>query len=359
MITFLLTLINNSNVRNIILDTLTQIVLGGAIGYAVAGKQSPRKSLLYGATIATLPDLDVLIKHSDDLAAMTLHRSWTHSWIVHSLLAPLLALLMARIDKSFEYWRWCLLIWLALTTHSGLDAFTTYGTQLFWPFMPPPISGSSIFIIDPSYTLPLLIGFFSILFWPYSKRSRLIMRIGFAFSCAYLIWGLIVQNQIRLQAEQQLEQQAISNEQVHIIASPFNSFLWRILVIDDDAYYEGFRSIFDKKDKIEFTHYPRQLALLDSVSNMHSIEQLDWFTNGFFTLKQQNNSLIATDLRMGLEPNYVFSFNIAQLNNEKFFEATPPVLIRKQRNMIPTLKWIWQRIWDQSAKQPEYKSPSL
>ncbi len=341
------------------MDTLTQIVLGGAIGYAVAGNKSPRKSVLYGAAIATLPDLDVLIKHSDDLAAMTLHRSWTHSWIVHSLLAPLLALVMARIDKSFNYWRWCLLIWLALTTHSGLDAFTTYGTQLFWPFMPPPISGSSIFIIDPSYTLPLLMGFFAILFWPTSKHSRRIMYASLAFSCSYLLWGVVVQNQISLQAKNQLQQQAINPEKMHVIAAPFNSFLWRILVIDGDAYYEGFRSIFDKDKQIKFTQYPRHLSLLDSVSNTHSIEQLDWFTNGFFTLKQQNNSLIATDLRMGLEPNYVFTFNIAQLNNEQNFEATPPVLIRKQRNAIPTLKWIWQRIWDQNAKQPEYKSPSL
>jgi inner membrane protein len=138
---------------------------------------------------------------------------------------------------------------------------------------------------------------------------------------------------------------------MHLIASPLNSFLWRILVIDGDTYYEGFRSIFDKNEHIEFTPHPRQLSLLDSLSNTHSIDQLDWFTNGFYTLKQHDETLIATDLRMGLEPNYVFTFNIAQLDNEQHFRATPPELIRKPRDAVPTLKWVWQRIWNEDAQR--------
>jgi inner membrane protein len=49
-------------------------------------------------------------------------------------------------------------IQLALVTHPLLDAFTVYGTQLWWPLMPPPTMWSSVFIIDPLYTIWLLVA---------------------------------------------------------------------------------------------------------------------------------------------------------------------------------------------------------
>ena len=44
---------------------------------------------------------------------------------------------------------------LAIITHPLLDAQTTWGTQLFWPFEWR-IAIENIFIIDPIYTLPFL-----------------------------------------------------------------------------------------------------------------------------------------------------------------------------------------------------------
>lgn len=43
------------------MDSITQAVLGASIQGALLGRWQGRKALLYGATLATLPDLDVII----------------------------------------------------------------------------------------------------------------------------------------------------------------------------------------------------------------------------------------------------------------------------------------------------------
>ncbi len=41
------------------MDSLTQIVLGAAVGEAVLGKKARNKAMLYGAIAGTIPNLDV------------------------------------------------------------------------------------------------------------------------------------------------------------------------------------------------------------------------------------------------------------------------------------------------------------
>ena len=50
------------------------------------------------------------------------------------------------------------MVWLCLVTHPLLDAFTVYGTQVLLPFSDYPVAWSTLFIIDPLYTLPLVVG---------------------------------------------------------------------------------------------------------------------------------------------------------------------------------------------------------
>jgi inner membrane protein len=332
------------------MDTITQALLGGAVGYAVAGKHSRKKALLWGAGIAILPDLDVFIPYDNDLDAMTFHRSWSHSWLVQTALAPFIALLLHRIDKVFPLSIWWLLIWSALITHSALDALTVYGTQLFWPFMPPPVSGGSVFIIDPTYSVPLLAGFISILLWPNRRHSDRIMHYGFAFSCLYLIWGFGAQQWISHQAKESLARQQIEYDKIQVSATAFNTLLWRVLVVNEDVYYEGFRSLFDEDDEnFHFQPYPRGSALMASSQDLPAFQRIDWFTNGLFKLEEQDGRIIATDLRMGIEPGYFFRFQLAE-NNEGDLEALTPNRVRLEFQRRQGIDWVWQRIWNPSVQ---------
>jgi inner membrane protein len=141
-------------------DSITQAALGAAIGGALAPSGQRRKALLAGALLGTLPDLDVLIDYGDAVANFTYHRGFSHSLFVLPPVALLLWLALRR------WWapvrdapgRWLAIVLLALVTHPLLDAHTAYGTQLFWPLDMQPTMWATLFIIDPLYTLPLLIG---------------------------------------------------------------------------------------------------------------------------------------------------------------------------------------------------------
>ncbi|MDF1588696.1 MAG: metal-dependent hydrolase [Gammaproteobacteria bacterium] len=337
------------------MDTVTQALLGGAVGFAVAGKISPRKAVLWGAAIAILPDLDVFIPYDNDLTAITHHRSWSHSWLIQTLLAPLFAWLLYRFDKTVQFKHWWLLVWFALITHSGLDALTVYGTQLFWPFMPSPYSGGSVFIIDPVYTLPLLVGFIAIVFRPNTITSQRLIKTGFTLSCVYLVWGLLAQNWVSYNAKRDLAAQHIKTEKILVTATPFNTLLWRILVVDNDVYYEGFRSVFDGSGldgsgPIKFTQYKRNSSeLINALQHSDALKRLSWFTNGFYSVKQVENSIIATDLRMGLEPIYFFRYHIAQTENHAI-NVISPMRIDSERRTKQGVTWTWQRIWDPTAQ---------
>src|SRR5690606_24252465 len=115
-----------------------------------------------GAVLGTLPDLDVFwfsLTKSDFVTTVTWHRGPSHSLFVLALLGLLLWMLARRFIPAVRAmprpWLWAVL--LALLTHPVLDAFTVYGTQLLWPVPGKPIMWSTIFIIDPLYTLPLLV----------------------------------------------------------------------------------------------------------------------------------------------------------------------------------------------------------
>jgi inner membrane protein len=325
------------------LDSLTQALLGGAVSYCVAGKQSPRKAILYGAALGTLPDLDIIVQHSNDLARFTLHRSWSHSWLVQTAITPLLAWIAHKLDKNISYKTWLLMIWLCWITHSGLDAMTVYGTQLFWPFMPSPVSIGSIFIIDPLYTLPLLFGFLFILFKPNVALSKNTMLFGVIVSSAYLVWSLSAQAITHYKVITALNDQGINYEKIKVTASPFNTLLWRVIVIEKAHYYEAFSSLLDPSAyRIEFKKYLRNPTLLSSEQSA-DLKQLAWFTDDFYALDKQNDLVFAKDLRMGTEPNYIFSFKFAEIENGNLKLVTPSYMPRARD--LGQLKDIWQRVW--------------
>ena len=222
---------------------------------------------------------------------------------------------------------------------------TVYGTQLFWPFMPPPASIGSIFIIDPLYSLPLAAGFLAILLAAGKRLSHAVMIGSLIFSTAYLGWSYAAQYWITQQTEQALQKQQIDYQHIKITPAPLNTLLWRIVVIDEEVYYEGFRSIFDGDTAFSFTQFERGMELKKLLPDQTYIKRINWFTQDNFKLEQQDNMIVATDLRMGMEPNYFFRFKLAEIRDGNVISVGPQQL-GMQRNAKEGLNWVWQRIWN-------------
>lgn len=172
------------------MDSITQAVLGAALQGAVLGRIQGRRALVYGAVLATVPDLDVVIRYADPVSQMTYHRGFSHSIFVLTGLALLLAWMVSAVarrrwpDKGYSLTRLFLAFWLVLVTHPILDAFTVYGTQLLWPLHLTPQSWAAVFIIDPLYTVPLLLAVLYAAFKGLEGRAVRVLSLALAISTA-------------------------------------------------------------------------------------------------------------------------------------------------------------------------------
>ena len=115
------------------MDSLTQIVLGGAVGELVAGKKMGNKAVLWGAVAGTIPDLDVFFRVLyHPIEAALVHRGFSHSILFALLAGPSLGWLFNNITKNrFGVKTWFNLFFWGIITHPMLDMFTNYGTQFF------------------------------------------------------------------------------------------------------------------------------------------------------------------------------------------------------------------------------------
>jgi inner membrane protein len=331
------------------MDSLSQIALGAAIGVAVMGRRTALwKSAAWGAVAGTLPDLDVFIDHGDAIANMVLHRGETHALFWLTLFSLPMAALVARLHGEWAVWkRWWLTLWLALITHPLLDAMTVYGTQLALPFSNHPFGVGSIFIIDPLYTLPLLAGTGITLATTRLRANTL----GLVLSTAYLAWGFGAQQHVEQVARNALTRQGIAAERVLVTPSAFNTVAWRVVVMQREHYFEGFYSLLDKERTIAFDRFDRGAALDAEVGGIRSAQRIRDFSRGFYALRQQGPRVLITDLRMGQEPAYTFSFAIAERASPAQALAVPEQ-VGTRPDLGKFLPWLWRRIGGDPAPPP-------
>ncbi len=312
------------------LDSLTQAVLGGAIQGAVLGKVQGRRSLAYGAMLATLPDLDVAIRYTDPVSSMTYHRGFSHSLFVLTGLALLLTWLTLlvvrrrRPDAGYSGPRLFLGYWLVLITHPLLDAFTVYGTQLFWPFQPTPQSWAAVFIIDPLYTVPLLLGVIYAAVRGLGDRTRALLAGLLLFSCAYLGFGLLSKNIAEQRFHAEMNARQIQVSQLRAVPMPFNTLLWRVIAKTPEGdYIEGVSGLFDDQPP-EWQRQPLNLEAANLLDGVPLHERLRWFTGDWLRYDVVGDALVVSDLRMGIPGNYTFRFRMARCDGQGRWQTQTP-----------------------------------
>ncbi|TBU87348.1 metal-dependent hydrolase [Phytopseudomonas dryadis] len=335
------------------MDSITQAVLGASIQGALLGRWQGRKALLYGAVLGSLPDLDVVIDYGDSVAAMTYHRGFSHSLFVLSGFALLLTWLIRRWrpHPGYSARRLFLALWLVLITHPLLDAFTSYGTQLLWPLAPTPAAWSSIFIIDPLYSLPLIGVVVYGLCSGLRDRSNSAISVALAFSTLYLASTLAGKYMAEQRVERELARQGIHAEALFSAPTPFNTLLWRIIVLDGEDYHEALVGWFDRAPPI-LERIPRGTALAAALEDSPSHQRLKWFTNDILRYDRLDDHLVVTDIRLGMTGFHPFRFDFAHWQDGRwqlspFIERWPT-----GRGDLASLKLLWQRIWTPSTPVP-------
>ena len=338
------------------MDSLTQALLGASLQGALLGRWQGRKALLYGAALATLPDLDVLIDYGDAVANMTRHRGFSHSLCVLAGVSLLLTWLVRRWrpHPGYSGRRLLACIGLILFTHVLLDAFTGYGTQLLWPLSTPPVAWSTIFIIDPLYSLPLLLAALAGLA---AGRGRLLQRgtaLALLLSSLYLGFTVVGKQMAEQRVGAELARQGIAGEAVFSAPTPFNSLLWRVVVLDGSDYHEALVGWLDPQPP-RLHRIERGSALAAALADSPQHQRLLWFTGGFLRYDLLGDQLVVTDLRLGMTGFHPFRFALAQRRGTQWDLAPTGQRWPAERGSLLHLHSLWQRIW---SPHPEIPLPT-
>ena len=217
------------------MDPVTHGLFGALVSLPAARREQMRAAALAGASSGMVADLDALIRSShDSLLYIEYHRQFTHSFAfapIGSLaVALLLWPLLKRRAPFAQLYLWCLLGYLV---HPLLDACTSYGTHLFWPFSDMRVAWNWISVIDPLYSLPLA-GLLAMALWRRSHRWSTTALVWMVFYMGLGAW----QND---RAEHDLadwaERQDIAVER--LVAKPAfaNLLVWRGLVDDGQDFH--------------------------------------------------------------------------------------------------------------------------
>lgn len=329
------------------MDSVSQIALGAAVGVATMGRRTAVwKAALWGAVAGTLPDLDVFIDRGDPIRNMVLHRAESHALFWLTLFSLPFAAAIARLHGEWPVWRrWWLAMWLALVTHPLLDTLTVYGTQLLLPFTDRPFGVGSVFIVDPLFTLPLLVG----TAWALATRGRggghRANAIGLALGSAYLCFGVAAQQHATTVAKASLAERGIVAEHLLVTPTALNGVLWRVVAMSGDGYYEGFHSLLDTDARMTFDRFERGTALAPDVAGIDGARRIAAFSHGFYRLSEDAAGRIRiTDLRMGMEPTYSFSFAVAQRQAGAVVPLGKPLQLGgRPDDVASVLEWQWER----------------
>lgn len=335
------------------MDSLTQFTLGAAVTTLCLGSRiGPRKAVILGGAMGTLPDLDVFLPFDDPVDAFVLHRGWTHSFFVHALAAPVIGEVLVRVFRALREHR--LLVWatvfLCFTTHAAIDAMTVYGTRIFWPFHPDPVGVGSVFIIDPLYTLPILIMvIWALALGSWTPRFRKGLSLALIFSTAYMGASVALQASAESRARAIFAASGIEPTRVFAIAAPFNTIVWRVIGLEEDRYHNLYVSLFDDDQNARIYTHPRRADLINCVDGIEAFEKLEWFSRGYFRADLLGSQIVISDLRMGLTPTYVFGFAVAELNGQMAKPIAPLRTSQRPSANDEEFDWLGERLLGRPA----------
>ena len=212
------------------MDPITQTVCGAIVAQAIFNNKLGRSAVLFGAIGGILPDIDVFFRFSDPIVAWNMHRHFTHALVF----IPIGGLIAALPFLLRSHWRqhWKLAIGAATVgwaTHGLIDCTTSYGTYLLWPFTNARYAWDNMSIIDPLFTLPILIG----VVWALARGSTRPARIALAYAFVYL--GMSVVQHARVMNVQQTlaEQRGHEIARGRVMPTFANQIVWRSLYESD------------------------------------------------------------------------------------------------------------------------------
>lgn len=346
------------------MDSITQAVLGAAIGEAALGKKIGNRAIIWGALVGTIPDLDIiflpLLDNAQDLA---FHRGSSHSLLIMIIASLGLAKPLSNLWKNEKVtpMRAGMFILINWFTHVLIDCFTVYGTSVLWPFSDARIGFNNLFIIDPFYTIPLIVSLIWLAFYrnkkDLAKRTR-ILNWGLGISSAYVIFSFAMKFYASSSFDADLARRNIEYNRRFEAPTAFNTLLWRSVLDRDEEIWVGYRSVLESPSKpIRWTVYPKQKEVLAPFANEREVQTLVWFSQGWWIARPHAQGIWIADMRFGetriydakpgmVDSRFMFSWSFEPKKESDRISYTRP----SERNAKDTLRRIGHRILGNSKE---------
>ncbi len=331
------------------MDSLTQIVLGASVSEVVLGKQIGNRALLLGAIGGTIPDLDVVSNlFMSEVDSLGFHRGISHSIFFAFSFSAFMAYVVhrwySRYDGSHRlsymnvgFWNYYKLFFWTFLTHSILDCFTTYGTQLFAPFSNYRVAFNNISVADPLYTVPFLVCLIIASFYKKDHRKRRFFNhLGLGISSLYMMITLWNMDTITDVFKQKLQDNGVEYNRLRVSPTILNNVLWYCVAESDSSYYINYHTLVNADAYQEIVEVKKNHALIGDVRDDHTLETLKWFSNDYYAIIDLGGGKLQfNDMRFGTftqkyenAQDYIFNF-VIELNKNGQFEmlksnAGPP-----------------------------------
>ena len=301
------------------MDPVTQ----GAFGAIFAQTISSKKKILVGSIVGCFaglaPDLDIFIRSaSDPLLKLEYHRQFTHSLIFIPIGALIVTFFSRLLFKKYLSWgETYFFSFIGFATHGLLDACTSYGTQLLWPFTDERISWNYISVVDLFLTIPVILAIiFAII-----MKNKYITLFGIVYILVYLTFGAYQENRAQFVGKSIANLRGHESKDLTAKPSLGNLFLWKTIYEDDGFYYVDAVRLFSKSEycqgtKIKKLYLPNDFPELDITSQQYKdIKRFDWFSQGYLGRVIDKN--IITDVRYSAVPNEVDGLWGIRINLDK------------------------------------------
>ena len=289
------------------MDPISQGTVGAAFAQSTANKNNIIKIGIIGFLAGLAPDLDVFIRSSTDpMLSLEYHRQFTHSLFFIPFGALIVTLMIfPLVKKSLSLKTVYVASFFGYTTHGFLDACTSYGTLLFWPFSNERVTWNNISVVDPIFTIPVLVLVATAII----TRKLLFSFFAIGWMIFYLLLGFVQYERAFLVANDLAHSRGHNPERLTLKPSFGNLILWKsIYQYEENFYVDAIRTALSSTwclgESIRMFDYQYHLPNLDIDSQQRKdIERFRWFSQDYLGFDYEKS--LVTDVRYSMVPNQI------------------------------------------------------
>lgn len=288
------------------MDPISHGLLGATAAVSLSDKKKIGAAAVVGMLAAMAPDLDVLIRSANDpLLAVEMHRQFTHSLIFVPVGAAIVTFFLWWFLKScLDLKEIYIFSFIGYGTHGLLDAFTSYGTQLFWPFSNIRVAWNTVAVVDPLVT----ISFILFIVLALSLKKPRYAQFGILAFLLFMMFGFIQGQRATSAMEQLAMQRGHTPERMVSRPSIGNQILWRVNYIYDgriytDAVRAGIFSdvkVYEGGSMAEFV-IEVDMAEYESTTLYSDLKRFRHFSDGYLARHPEKSEIIG-DARYSMIP---------------------------------------------------------